>query len=84
MADRGEPQPHLGEDAYLALLGLSIRSRRRHLGLSQADLADATGLHRTYLSEVETGGRNVTLLTLRRIAVALDTDIAFLSRDAGL
>ena len=36
-----------------ASLGAAIRHYRQQAGLSQADLADRVGLHRTYLSELE-------------------------------
>ncbi|NQV96243.1 MAG: helix-turn-helix transcriptional regulator [Acidimicrobiaceae bacterium] len=36
-------------------LGVAIRHYRQEAGLSQADLADRTGLNRTYLSDLERG-----------------------------
>jgi HTH-type transcriptional regulator/antitoxin HipB len=38
-----------------ASLGAAIRHYRRQAGLSQAELAERTGLHRSYLSELERG-----------------------------
>jgi transcriptional regulator with XRE-family HTH domain len=55
-----------------AQLGERIRELRRRRGLSQEALADAAGLDRTYISSCERGKRNVSLLTLYRIAAALD------------
>ena len=44
---------------------------RGERGWSQEDLADETGLHRTYVSGMERGVRNPTLLILERLAKAL-------------
>jgi transcriptional regulator with XRE-family HTH domain len=52
-------------------LGKSIRLRRLALGLSQEKLAEATGLHWTYISSIERGKRNVSLLNIVKIAKAL-------------
>jgi transcriptional regulator with XRE-family HTH domain len=48
-----------------------IRKRRSEIGLTQGDLAVRSGLHRTYVSDVERGTRNVSLLTLSNLAAAL-------------
>ena len=59
------------QDKWLNMLGESIRSRRMRLGMSQIDLATTAGVHRTYISDIERGARNVTVLTIHRIAIAL-------------
>ncbi|MGH9436839.1 MAG: helix-turn-helix domain-containing protein [Terriglobia bacterium] len=53
------------------LLANSIRCLRRKLGFSQEALAEKCGLHRTYVGAIERGERNVTLVTLSRLAKAL-------------
>jgi len=69
----------LGKDeALLTGLGASIASRRVELGLSQEEVAQKAFVHRTYLSDVERGVRNVSILTLERIAIALDIPLAAL------
>jgi transcriptional regulator with XRE-family HTH domain len=40
--------------------------------MSQEDLADEAGLHRTYIGGIERGERNVAYINIRRIAAALD------------
>lgn len=57
-------------------LGQRIRARRHALSLSQEAFASEVGLHRTYIGAVERGERNVTVLTLLRIATALGVDAA--------
>jgi transcriptional regulator with XRE-family HTH domain len=51
--------------------GLAVRAARREQGLAQEQLSDAAGLDRTYVSGLERGHRNPTLVTQERIAVAL-------------
>jgi len=55
----------------LADFGDRVSELRRTRGLSQQQLANKTGLHRTYISGVERGQRNVSLLNIHRIAAAL-------------
>ncbi len=61
------------QDTWLVALGESVRSRRMELQISQQDLAIEAGVHRTYISDIERGSRNLTVLTFNRIAVALGT-----------
>lgn len=56
--------------------GQAVRKRRLALGLSQEGLAELSGLHRTYLSDVERGARNPSLLIMVRIARALGTTLS--------
>lgn len=59
--------------AACAAFGVAARARREHLGLSQEDLEDRSGLDRTYISGIERGRRNPTLKVIARLAKALDT-----------
>lgn len=54
-------------------LGDSIRTRRLALHLSQEQLADAAGLHRTYVGAVERGERNISLDNIVAMAGALNS-----------
>jgi transcriptional regulator with XRE-family HTH domain len=56
-------------------VGLNLQRLRREKGLSQEELADRAQIHQTYLSGVERGRRNPTIVVLQRIAKALDADI---------
>jgi transcriptional regulator with XRE-family HTH domain len=61
-------------------LGFAIKSRREELGLTQEDLAHRAGIHRTYLSDVERGSRNICLINIERLAAALSLQPSALFR----
>lgn len=52
--------------------GLRVRSIRLAKGLSQEQLAELAGLHRTYVSSLERGQRNVGLDNVLALAQALN------------
>jgi transcriptional regulator with XRE-family HTH domain len=58
--------------------GSSIKNARISLGLSQETLAERSNLHRTYISDVERGARNLTLYSIVRLASALETSVSSL------
>lgn len=53
-------------------IGINVRQKRDALGLSQEALAHESGIHRTYISDVERGVRNPTVSIIQSIALALD------------
>jgi len=55
----------------LKTFGRSIRSYRKQRGMSQEDLAEKSGLSRNYISDIERGVRNPSLLALIGITRAL-------------
>ena len=59
----------------LKQLGLSIKLARVRKGLSQEELAELAGLHRTYIGMVERAERNITVINLIQIAKALDVSL---------
>lgn len=59
-------------------VGANMRSAREALGVSQEELADRAGIHRTYISGVERGVRNPTITVLEKIAKALRVKVATL------
>jgi transcriptional regulator with XRE-family HTH domain len=63
------------------LLGNSIRKRRLALGLTQEELAEKADLHWTYISGIERGVRNVSIVNLFQIAQALETTVRTLVKD---
>lgn len=64
--------------AVLGAIGAAVKKRREELHMSQEQLASASSVHRTYISDVERGVRNVSVLTLSKISDALDVPLALL------
>lgn len=57
-------------------MGERIREARLVIGLSQEDLGDASGLHRTYIGHLERGEVNPSLLNILKVAAGLGVDAA--------
>ena len=64
------------EPDLLGNLGEVVRKRRLALDLSQEELAARAGVHRTYLSDIERGARNITITVLTRLADALEVRVS--------
>ncbi len=62
-------------------LGIIIQKRRIELGFSQEKLAQATKLHRTYISMLERGLRSPTITTILKISKALDKKLSALLKE---
>ena len=56
--------------------GRRVRALRRERGLSQEKLAEGVGVHMTYISGIERGERNPSLVNIGRIAEALGLRIS--------
>lgn len=56
------------------IVGKNVKKLRKEHGLSQEQLAFETDLHRTYISGIERGVRNPTVLILDRLAKALKVE----------
>lgn len=56
--------------------GQKLRKVRQEKGISQEKLAELASLHRTYVSGVERGERNVSLVNIERLSVALGVSMA--------
>ena len=54
-------------------VGARIRELRNDRGLSQEKLALAAGLDRTYIASVENGKRNISIVNLEKIIIALNS-----------
>lgn len=66
-----------------ALLGMAIKTERSVLGISQEELADRAGLHRTYVSDIERGARNPSIVSIEKLAQALKLSVSALFHRAG-
>jgi transcriptional regulator with XRE-family HTH domain len=55
-------------------VGLNVQRLRRALELSQEELAFEAAIHRTYISGVERGVRNMTVTVVARLATALKVE----------
>lgn len=55
--------------------GERLREVRLEKELSQEKLAELAGLHRTYVSSVERGERNISLVNIEKLAVALGVSL---------
>ena len=62
--------------------GQAVRKLRLAKGISQESLADLAEIHRTYIGDIERGTRNVSLLNMTRIAVALNVRLSRLIAEA--
>ena len=65
--------------------GSAVKFRREELGLTQEGLAEKAGIHRTYLSDVERGTRNVSLVNIEKLAASLAISVSelFLEVEKG-
>ena len=69
-------QIFVGKTDVKKFFGAAVRQRRGRLGISQEELAGRAGLHRTYISDVERGARNVSLESIHRLAAALEVPMS--------
>ncbi|RHO87126.1 XRE family transcriptional regulator [Ruminococcus sp. AF41-9] len=61
--------------------GRTLRRLRKNQGVSQEAFADKCDLHRTYVSDVERGERNISLENIEKIAKVLNVKISELFRE---
>jgi transcriptional regulator with XRE-family HTH domain len=60
----------------MAAFGQRMREVRLKVGVSQEKLAELAGLHRTYVSTVERGLKNISIVNIARLAAALNVEPA--------
>ena len=63
------------EDNILKKFGDNVREERNNQGISQEELAYRAGLHRTYIGMIERAEKNITLINIEKIAIALKVEI---------
>ena len=59
----------------LIKFGKMVRELRKQRGLSQEELAFKADLHRTYIGMIERAEKNITLVNIEKIAIALEIEI---------
>jgi transcriptional regulator with XRE-family HTH domain len=72
----------LNPDLFLTALSLAIQRRRQQLRLSQDEVAQRSGLHRTYISELERRSRNFSVRSYLKLVDALELKPSELMRTA--
>lgn len=63
------------ERQIMKRFGSSVRCQREVVGLSQEKLAELANVHRTYISGIERGLQNISLLTMIKLAKALTIEL---------
>ena len=76
--------PRHAHDHVLTALGDAIRRSRRARGISQEDLAHVSAVDRSYMSSIERGVQNPGLVSIVRIARAMDMTVTELMAEAEL
>ena len=76
--------PRHANDPVLIALGGAIRRSRRARGISQEDLAHVSAVDRSYMSSIERGVQNPGLVSIVRIARAMDMTVTELMAEAEL
>jgi transcriptional regulator with XRE-family HTH domain len=70
------PSPH--KPPLVEIFAANMRRLRNELGISQEELAERAGVHRTYVGMLERVEKNVTIYNIERIAEALEVEPAVL------
>lgn len=66
------------DNTLLKIIGQRIVNIRKQKNISQEKLAELSDLHRTYISDVENGKRNLTISVLYRICCGLNISLSHL------
>ena len=69
-------------ETVMVRFGQRLRKVREQAGISQEKLAELAGLHRTYVSSVERGLRNISIENIEKLAKALHVSMARLMPDS--
>jgi transcriptional regulator with XRE-family HTH domain len=69
-------------NVLLTHLGDALRGRRVDINVTQQELATATKLHRTYITDIESGHRNLSMLTYDKLTQALRCALSVPMMDA--
>jgi len=67
--------------SLLVKFGKAVRKERQRLGISQEELAERAGVHRTYIGMIERAEKNITLINIGKICTGLNTRIGALLKN---
>ena len=67
---------NMEKEPILLLFGKNVQKHRMDQQLSQEQLADKAGVHRTYIGMIERAEKNITLKNIEKIANALQVKIS--------
>ena len=65
----------MSKQKTLVKFGNAVREQRKKQGISQEELAERAGVHRTYIGMIERAEKNITLLNIEKVANALKIPI---------
>ena len=65
----------------LIKFGIRVKQLRRERNLSQEELSFRANLHRTYIGMIERAEKNITLINIEKIAIALNVNVKELFND---
>lgn len=68
----------MSKEPILLKFGKNVQEKRKSLKLSQEQLAELAGVHRTYIGMIERAEKNITLCNIEKIAKALNVDVCSL------
>jgi transcriptional regulator with XRE-family HTH domain len=74
--------PTKTNSSFTKLVGRQVKKYRLVAGLTQDDVSDTSGIYRTYLSRIEGGTANPTVLVLSAIAATLKVEVSNLVQEA--
>jgi XRE family aerobic/anaerobic benzoate catabolism transcriptional regulator len=74
--------PEQQEAAYLSRLGERVRAWRTEHRMTRKTLSEASGVSERYLAQLESGQGNISVLLLRKVALAMGVPIEHLVQDA--
>lgn len=72
-----EKQQRIKEEAKFIMARMEIRKVRMSKKMTQTQLAKKMNVKREFISRIESGNQNITLVTLLRIATATDKEFKF-------
>jgi len=72
------------EELFLRAFGNRLRAERARRGMSRKLLADHAGISERYITQIESGKGNISILLLRQVAAALSLPLARLVEDESM